>query len=121
MNIVAYLRVVPSDNARQALDHQKERIETFSRQQGWQMISVFEEVSRADLALAERPRLMEAIACTDSGMALVVVRLDRLSSQTRLLEEIVEALALRGAVLKAVQGSSDPKDIRPTLEITNSM
>jgi DNA invertase Pin-like site-specific DNA recombinase len=119
MKAIGYVRVVPDEKAGDAMSHQEERIQSYCNSCNWQLISVFREEISGDALLDDRPRLKEAIAALDVGMTLVVVRLDRLSGQAKLVQQVVAAAKEKGATVQPVAGAKSPGEMRSSLEITS--
>ena len=120
MKVIGYSRVVPAEDADVALKHHRERIESYCSNKSLTLVNYFEEQISGDTAYgATRPALMEAISNLGDGMALVVVRLNRLSGQKAILAPIIEAIENKGARVIAVQGPATLAELSSTLEVTS--
>lgn len=117
LKAIGYGRVVPRENAREALYHQKSRVEQFCKAKGIELVSFFEEQISGDLCEC-RDQLEAAIESADTGMAIVVVRLDRISSSKKIVAGIFERCKERGISVMPTAGPQTPDEMRTSLEVT---
>jgi hypothetical protein len=87
MEVIGYARVVPAEDTTEALAHQRARIEAFCREQNHTLVNFFSETISAEIKLEQRTKLLEAIESCASGQALIVIRLDRLGSNKKVLSK----------------------------------
>jgi len=119
MNVIGYARVVPQEGGVEALQHQRDRIESYCKSKGHTLVNFHQEQVSRDIALDEgRPQLLEAIGALSSGMGLVIVRLNKISGQKAMVREAVRRIEERGGTLLTVDGSNDPDTMESTLQVT---
>ncbi len=119
MDVVGYARVVPQEGGAEALQHQRDRIETCCKQKGYNLIGFFEEQVNRDIGIDEgRVKLQEAIAAVNSGMGFLIVRLNKISGQKGMVKEAVRRIEERGGTLLTVEGPTDPETMQSTLQVT---
>lgn len=96
MKAVGYIRVSTEEQADsgRSLDAQKRRIEEWCAARKYELVQVFaDEGVSASIALKDRPaggQLLRWVHSTRSDVAVVAVKLDRLSRNTRHFLELVE-------------------------------
>jgi len=118
MKVAGYARVVPGSSA-DALAHQQAVIERFVHEKGYELVGHFAEIASADVPLGPgRQELARALESLPPQSGLVVVRLNRLSGQKRLLERIFQACQSRQIEIIAVAGPSDPRGVASSFEVT---
>lgn len=119
MDLIGYARVVPRENAEEALAHQKARIEAYCKEQGHNLVNFFTETISAEFDLNEgRSELEKAIQACSSDVGLIVIRLDRLSSNKKVLTRVFEQCQARGIKIVPVAGPKDPSEIKSGIEVT---
>lgn len=119
MKVIGYARVVPDANAEEALMHQKARLQGFCQERGHELTGCFEEKISGDFPFADRAELSKALDKLDSTSALLVVRLDKLSSNKNILKEIFTACEKRGSQIIVVQGPTKVEEITSSLQVTH--
>ena len=119
MDLIGYARVVPRENADEALAHQRARIEVYCKEQGHNLVNFFTETISAEFNLSQgRSELEEAIQACSRNVGLIVIRLDRLSSNKKVLTRIFDQCQTRGIKIVAVAGPKDPSEIKSSIEVT---
>jgi DNA invertase Pin-like site-specific DNA recombinase len=112
MKAVGYIRVSTEEQADsgRSLDAQKRRIEEWCAARKYELVQVFaDEGVSASIALKDRPaggQLLRWVHSTRSDVAVVSVKLDRLSRNTRHFLELVED-SFRGISLYLLDFSGD--------------
>ena len=112
MKAVGYIRVSTEEQADsgRSLDAQKRRIEEWCAARKYELVQVFaDEGVSASIALKDRPagaQLLRWVHSTRSDVAVVAVKLDRLSRNTRHFLELVED-SFRGISLYLLDFSGD--------------
>ncbi len=117
MDVIGYARVVPQEGGDEALQHQRDRIESFCKAKGHKLVSFYQEQVSRDIALDERKTLLEAMAAS-KGKALLIVRLNKISGQKSMVREAVRRITEGGGQLLTVEGSNDPETMESTLQVT---
>ena len=119
---VGYARVVPGQaTSKEALSHQAERIVSYCLSHHLDLIQVFEEAVSAEVPLSDgRDQLLKALEAVPNDGALVVVRVDRLSSNRRILQEIQSRCNQRGITVHTIKGPTDLSQIKSAIEVTVS-
>lgn len=118
MEVIGYIRVVPKEDAAAALAHQSARIEQYCTQRNYCLTQVFKETLSADVPFKSRPILQQTLETAKSGMAVVVVRLDRISGDNKVLQEVFDQCMKKGIKLLAVGGPRTPQEMKSSLEVT---
>lgn len=119
MDIVGYARVVPQEGGVEALQHQRDRIESFCKSKGHNLIAFFQEQVSRDIAIDEgRHELLKAIEAVGPDMGVLIVRLNKISGQKGMVREAKGRIEARGAQLLTVEGSNDPETMQSTLQVT---
>lgn len=118
MNVVGYARVVPQEGGEEALQHQRDRIESFCKARGHNLVAFYQEQVSRDISIDERKTLLEAIAAVSKDHALLIVRLNKISGQKSMVREAVKRIHERGGELLTVEGSNDPETMESTLQVT---
>jgi DNA invertase Pin-like site-specific DNA recombinase len=118
-DVIAYSRVVPAPEQDKTLAHHRDRINAFCKQNNLNLLEVFEEVTSADKSLADRSQLLEALNNLKPGMALVVLRLNRLSGQRKLLTEIFDKCNTLGCSILTVEGPATLDEMQFSLEVSS--
>lgn len=118
MEVIGYVRVVPKENSEAALAHQSARIEQYCTEHGYRLLDVFRETISAEVSLKLRPILKKTLETAKSGMVIAVVRLDRISSNNKVLQEVFDQCKEKGIKLLAVEGPQTPEEMKPGLEVT---
>jgi DNA invertase Pin-like site-specific DNA recombinase len=117
---IGYARVVPGENTKEALAHQKARISEYCRANGLSLESVYEEIVSSELTLSEgRPQLVLALDSLNAGDALVVVRTDRLSQNRQFLAELQNRIEKTGFVVHTMHGQADLTKVKSGIEVTS--
>jgi DNA invertase Pin-like site-specific DNA recombinase len=119
MEVIGYARVVPAEDTTEALAHQRARIEAFCQEQNHTLVNFFSEAISSETKLEHRTKLLEAIDSCASGPALIVIRLDRLGSNKKVLSKILEECEAKNVTVIAVAGPKTLAEMPSTLEITN--
>jgi len=119
MEAIGYVRVVPSEDPSEALAHQKARIEAFCREQNYTLVKFYSETISAEIKLEHRIALLEAIESCAGGANLIVIRLDRLGSNKKVLSRILEECEAKNVTIIPVAGPKTLAEMPNTLEITN--
>jgi DNA invertase Pin-like site-specific DNA recombinase len=119
---VGYARVVPEQaTVKEALVHQAERIVSYCRAQELDLIQVFEETVSAEVSLSDgRDQLKQALKAVPDEGVLVVVRVDRLSSNRHILQEIQSRCNERGITVHTMLGPTDLSQVKSGIEVTVS-
>ncbi len=119
MNVIGYARVVPQEGGEEALQHQRDRIETCCKQKGYNLVGYFQEQVNRDIGIDDgRIQLQEAISAMKSGMGFLIVRLNKISGQKGMVKEAVRRIEERGGTLLVVEGPTDPETMQSTLQVT---
>ncbi len=119
MNVIGYTRVVPGAETESALTHQKNRLQGYCALNGLTLTEVFTEIGSGDTEAGDgRSGLTAAISTCRPGDTLLVVRLDRLSSQKKLVAAIFEQCRGSNIDIAAVAGPQNPDEVRNSLEVT---
>jgi DNA invertase Pin-like site-specific DNA recombinase len=118
MKVVGYARVVPGEGSESAIAHQEQRINEYLKSAGATAGGFYAEEISGDVSLENRAKLIEAIAVCEPGDSILVVRLDRLSSQKKLVAEIFDHCAGRNIKMKVISGPQTPEEMRNSLEVT---
>lgn len=118
MKFVGYARVVPGEGGDSAIAHQQSRILEYLKTTNAKDGGFFSEVISGDVSFDTRSKLIEAISACEPGDTILVVRLDRLSSQKKLVAEIFEHCAGRNISVKALSGPQTAEEMRNSLEVT---
>jgi DNA invertase Pin-like site-specific DNA recombinase len=119
MDLIGYARVVPRENAEEALAHQKARIEAYCKEHGHKLVDFYSEKISAEFELQEgRSELEKAIHACSRDIGLIVIRLDRLSSNKKVLIKIFEECQTREVQIVPVSGAKDPSEIKTSIEVT---
>jgi DNA invertase Pin-like site-specific DNA recombinase len=119
MDAIGYARVVPSENTAEALAHQRARIEAFCQEHGYTLVKFFSETISAEIQLEHRIKLLEAIESCTGGKNLIVIRLDRLGSNKKVLYKILEECRSKNVTVVPVAGPKTLEEMPSTLEVTN--
>ena len=119
---VGYARVVPGQStSKQPLSHQAERIVSYCLSNQLDLMQVFEETVSAEVSLSDgRDQLLKALEAVPDNGALVVVRVDRLSSNRRILQEIQSKCNQRGITVHTIKGPTDLSQVKSAIEVTVS-
>jgi DNA invertase Pin-like site-specific DNA recombinase len=116
---VGYARVIPRSTSEEALAHQGQRIASYCHLQQLELVQIFEETVSAEISLADgRKVLDEALAAVPDHGALVVVRVDRLSRNRRVLKEIQSKCDERGITVHTMEGPTDLSKVKTSIEVT---
>ena len=119
MDLIGYARVVPRENAEEALAHQKARIEAYCKEQGHNLVDFYTEKISAEFDLTEgRSELERAIQACSRDVGLIVIRLDRISSNKKVLTNIFDQCQTREIEIIPVSGPKDPSEIKSSIEVT---
>lgn len=119
MKVIGYARVVPGENNDSALQHQLDRLKQYCSNNSLIFDQLFSEEISGDVPLEQgRKQLLAAIDYCQPEDTLMVVRLDRLSSQKRLVAEIFEHCEGKRIKVAAVAGPQTPAEMRTSLEVT---
>lgn len=119
MDVIGYARVVPQEGGEEALQHQRDRIETCCQQKGYNLVAFFQEQVNRDIGIDDgRIQLQEAINAVKSGMGFLIVRLNKISGQKGMVKEAVRRIEERGGTLLVVEGPTDPETMQSTLQVT---
>ena len=112
MRAVGYCRVSTQEQMREgvSLDAQKERIRSWSKANGYELVEIYVDAGISGKRADNRPGLQRAIthAC-DEGCALVIYSLSRLARSTRDAITIAERLKKSGAALISLTEHLDTK------------
>ena len=119
MEVIGYARVVPAENTAEALAHQRARIEAFCQEHGHKLVKFFSETISAEIPLEHRIKLLEAIESCSAGQSLIVIRLDRLGSNKKVLSKILEECRSKNVTVIPVAGPQTLEEMPSTLEVTN--
>ncbi|MBX9877545.1 MAG: recombinase family protein [Candidatus Obscuribacterales bacterium] len=117
MDVIGYARVVPQEGGDEALQHQRDRIESYCKAKQYNLVGFYQEQVSRDIALDERKVLLEAMAAS-KGKALLIVRLNKISGQKSMVREAVRRITEGGGQLLTVEGSNDPETMESTLQVT---
>jgi DNA invertase Pin-like site-specific DNA recombinase len=119
---VGYARVVPEQSTtNQALAHQAERIVSYCHSNQLELIQIFAETVSAEVSLSDgRDQLKQALKAVPDKGVLVVVRVDRLSSNRRVLQEIQSRCNERGITVHTIKGPTDLSQVKSAIEVTVS-
>jgi DNA invertase Pin-like site-specific DNA recombinase len=120
MKMIGYARVVPDANGQEALVHQKARLQGFCQEHGHELSDYLQEQVSGDFSYGDRPELSKAIEKLNSECALLVVRLDKLSSNKTVLKEIFTACEKRGSQIIVVQGPTKLEEMTSSLQVTHN-
>jgi DNA invertase Pin-like site-specific DNA recombinase len=118
MKVVGYARVVPGEGGDTAIAHQQARIADYLKSIDATSGGFYAEEISGDVSLGNRAKLIEAITVCEPGDSILVVRLDRLSSQKKIVAEIFEHCSGRNIEVKAISGPQSPEEMRNSLEVT---
>jgi DNA invertase Pin-like site-specific DNA recombinase len=118
MEVVGYARVVPAEATADALAHQRARIESYCAEQGFNLVQFFTETIGAERKLEERIGLNEALTAA-TGKGLIVIRLDRLGSNKKVLLSILEECRAKNVTVIPVAGPKTLDEMPSTLEVTH--
>jgi len=118
MKVVGYARVVPGEGGESAIAHQEARLSEYLKATEAVPGGFYAEEISGDVLLGNRAKLTEAICACEPGDSILVVRLDRLSSQKKVVTEIFEHCAGRNIKVKAISGPQTPEEMRNSLEVT---
>jgi DNA invertase Pin-like site-specific DNA recombinase len=118
MKVVGYARVVPGEGGETAIAHQESRIADYLKANDLTSGGFYAEEMSGDVSLSDRAKLIEAITDCGPGDLILVVRLDRLSSQKKIVAEIFEHCAGRNIKVTAISGPQTPEEMRNSLEVT---
>jgi len=114
---VGYARVVPLSTSDEALAHQAQRIEGYCRANEFDLVRVFEETVSAEISNS-RTVLQEALKAVPDQGILVVVRVDRIGGNKRVLKDLQDECAARGISVHTMQGPVDLSQIKSSIEVT---
>ncbi len=120
MDVIGYARVVPAERTEEALAHQKARIESFCSEQGHQLVGFFTEVISAEVPIESRTELMSALRECGKNRYLIVIRLDRLGSNKKILAKVFERCEADGVNVIPVAGPKTWQEMPNALEITHA-
>ena len=119
MNVIGYARVVPDEAREAALEHQMQRLKAYCLANDLTFTKCFTEIVGGDVPLGNgRPGLLQAIDDCQPADMILVVRLDRLSSQKKLVTAIFDHCQGKNITVRAVAGPQTPDEIRNSLEVT---